>query len=80
MNSNITKGESLFAEGRIEEAEQIFLLAEENSTNSKEAYNLFKKIDELGVPCPMSSQAVSNATVWRHCPTRGQPPGAASDD
>ncbi len=35
MNSNITKGESLFAEGRIEEAEQIFLSIAEKDTESK---------------------------------------------
>ncbi len=39
MDNIITKGESLFDEGRIDEAEQFFLSAAENSINSKEAYN-----------------------------------------
>ncbi|MCP4977338.1 MAG: glycosyltransferase [Maribacter sp.] len=39
MDNIVAKGESLFAEGRIDEAEQFFLSVAENDTNSKEAYN-----------------------------------------
>ncbi len=39
MNNTLNDGEILFADGKIEEAEQYFLFEAENGSNRKEAYN-----------------------------------------
>ena len=39
MNDTLSKGETLFADGRIEEAEECFLSLVENGSECKEAYN-----------------------------------------
>ncbi len=39
MNSTLSDGEALFADGRIDEAENCFLSIVENQPDSKEAYN-----------------------------------------
>ncbi len=39
MNSTLSDGEALFADGRIEEAENCFLSVVESHADSKEAYN-----------------------------------------
>ncbi|ODS32180.1 MAG: GDP-mannose:cellobiosyl-diphosphopolyprenol alpha-mannosyltransferase [Candidatus Scalindua rubra] len=39
MNNKLTEGETLFAKGKIEEAEECFLSIVENGLNNKEVYN-----------------------------------------
>ena len=39
MNNILSKGETLFADGRIDEAEKCFLSLVENGSDCKEAYN-----------------------------------------
>jgi len=39
MNDTLNKGETLFADGKIDEAEKCFLSLIENDSNCKEAYN-----------------------------------------
>lgn len=39
MNNTLNKGETLFADGEIDEAEKCFLSLVENDSNCKEAYN-----------------------------------------
>ena len=39
MNNKLNEGETLFADGKIEEAEECFLSVVENDINNKEAYN-----------------------------------------
>ena len=39
MNNKLNEGETLFAYGKIEEAEDCFLSIVENDSNNKEAYN-----------------------------------------
>jgi tetratricopeptide (TPR) repeat protein len=39
MNNTLNKGETLFADGKIEEAEKCFLSLVENDSECKEAYN-----------------------------------------
>ena len=39
MNNKLKEGETLFAEGKIDEAEKCFLSLVENDSDGKEAYN-----------------------------------------
>ncbi len=39
MNNTLSNGETLFADGKIEEAEKCFLSVVENDSECKEAYN-----------------------------------------
>ncbi|MGR3292729.1 MAG: tetratricopeptide repeat protein, partial [Candidatus Scalindua sp.] len=39
MNNTLNEGETLFADGKIEEAEKCFLSLVENDLECKEAYN-----------------------------------------
>ena len=39
MNNTLNEGETLFADGKIDEAEKCFLSLVENDSDCKEAYN-----------------------------------------
>jgi len=52
MNDKLNEGETLFADGKIEEAEKCFLSLVENDSDCKEAYNnlgviAFQKDDKV---------------------------------
>lgn len=52
MNNTLNEGETLFAEGKIDEAEECFLSLVDNDTDCKEAYNnlgviAFQKDDKV---------------------------------
>jgi tetratricopeptide (TPR) repeat protein len=52
MNNKLNEGETLFADGRIDEAEKCFLSLVENDSDCKEAYNnlgviAFQKDDKI---------------------------------